>query len=501
MKNIVVSVPPLETHRPPISSAIIASILENAGQEVEVVDLNIEFYKFLGDDEYYSLDSVWESNRSITPEETNSIRSFINKKFITKLDINTRVLISVFAKTSFIFSKILCEEIRKNYPQCEIILGGQGVSNSGTVNNDVKNNSITFGAYMLQSNLCDHVIFGEGEVALSELLKGNLQYPGIDSDLNLEQINNLDVLPFPDYKFYDLNDYDYLEDKKEVNIYGSRGCVRKCTYCDVAVAWPKYRYRSGGNIATEIIEHYEKHGVTKFYFTDSLVNGSLKAFRDMCETLAKYNQDNNVNFSWGGQFIFRPKRQLTDDYFDMIAAAGGDTFYVGVETGSDKIRWEMDKKFTNEDIDYHLEHFQRTGLRCFFLMVCGYLTETLDDHNEILKMYPRWQKYVASGTITGIDLGKTLTFDANTPLEGMITTHGVEFLAYEKDILDNLKPNAMIWESKLNPDLTFRERMRRRLEIHETAMKYKWPIWRGPQRLEGVLHLAKLFTEQENVQI
>ena len=240
--------------------------------------------------------------------------------------------------------------------------------------------------------------------------------------------------------------------------------------------WPKFKYRSGSNIAQEMITHYEKHGVTKFYFTDSLINGSLKAFNDMCEKLAKYNSTHKAGFSWGGQFIFRPKRQLPQDHFKMIAEAGGNEFYVGVETGSDKIRWEMDKKFTNEDIDYQLEEFNKNNLHVYFLMLIGYATETIDDHNDTLKMFQRWQKYVATGTIAGIDLGVGLMFMKNTPLEKQIEQHGAYFLKNDFDL----------WQTTTNPDLDVWERVRRRIETHKEAIKYNWPIWRGTQRLEVV---------------
>lgn len=490
MKNIVVTVPQIEIHRPPVSTAIVASIIENEKQDVMCVDLNIELFKRVGDKEFYNLSDVWESLRDLTEQETKTVIDLINSKLLKHIDNDTRVLISVFSINSLLFTKLTCKLIRKQFPECQIVLGGQGLRTTGSLEYGRRNN----GYYFLNENLCDYVIFGEGEIALQELLRGNTNYPGINSDDNLKQLNNLDALPFPNYKHYNLIDYDYLENEKEVNIVGSRGCIRNCTYCDVAHYWPKFRYRSGHNIADEMISHYELCGVSRFYFTDSLINGSLKAFNDMCAKLAKYNQDNDVGFKWSGQFIFKPKRQISNEYFDMIAAAGGDTFFVGVETGSDKIRWEMDKKFTNEDIDYHLENFQRTGLHCFFLMIAGYLTETLKDHHDSLQMYKRWQKYVASETITGIDLGRTLYFLTETPLERMIESHGVHFLTYEKDIFGTYQPNMTIWESDANPDLTFKERIRRRLEIHETAIKYKWPIMRGPQRLESVYHLTKHFT-------
>ena len=480
MKNILISVPQLEVHRPPVSTAVIAGVIRNAGYDLTVLDLNIKLFEELGASEYYSLSSVWERTRQSTEKENQYLTQFIDNELLPHCDDNTRLMISVFTSNSQIFTKMCCERVLAQYPNCEIVLGGIGVDN--------------IGQQMVDLKLCKYVIYGEGEEAIVELLNGNTSYPGINNKETIKQIDNLDNLSFPTYDDYNISSYDYLyKGRPEVNIVGSRGCVRKCTYCNVASYWPKFRYRSGQNIADEIIKHYETNGISQFYFTDSLINGSLKAFRDMCDKLAVYNSTHNAGIKWGGQFIFKPKRQVTDDYFDMIAAAGGDQFYVGVETGSDKIRWEMDKKFTNEDVDYHLEQFQRTGLRCFFLMIIGYLTETLPDHHDNLEMYKRWQKYVASGTISGIDLSTSLMILPNTPLEKMIDTHQVTFPAYEYNSIGNERPNQMIWTSALNPDLTFEERMRRRLEVHEYAMKYKWPIWRGPERLQNLLDHAILY--------
>ena len=136
----------------------------------------------------------------------------------------------------------------------------------------------------------------------------------------------------------------------------------------------------------------------------------------------------------------------------------------------------MDKKFTNEDVDYQLEEFNKNNLHVYFLMLIGYVTETIDDHNDTMKMFPRWQKYVATGTIRGIDLGAGLYFMEGTPLERQIEQHGAYFLKNDLDL----------WQTTTNPDLDVWERIRRRLETHKEAIKYNWPVWRGTQRLEMV---------------
>ena len=79
MENLVISVPRLEIHRPPISTAIVCNVIKQAGHPVEALDLNIKFYNFLEQSEkFYDFDDVWASERPITKEEIESIETFIS---------------------------------------------------------------------------------------------------------------------------------------------------------------------------------------------------------------------------------------------------------------------------------------------------------------------------------------------------------------------------------------------------------------------------------------
>jgi len=495
IQNLVISVPRLEIHRPPISTAIVCNVIKQAGHPVEALDLNIKFFNYLEDSEkFYDLDDVWAGERPITKEEKLSIEKFISE-YETEIGKYDRVFISVFGSWCHMFTEMVCKFIRKQLPNIEIVLGGQGVL-TATIGKNAKH----FGQIMKDAGLCDTFITGEGEKTIVEVLNKNLDVPGVNN-VDFKQLNELDNLPFPDYGFYHLDEYDYLNEEKEVFIVGSRGCVRRCTYCDVARYWPNFRFRSGENLATEMISHYEHHGIKRFYFTDSLINGSIKAFHDMCNQLAEYNDKHNVGFKWGGQIIFRPPKQLPKDHYELVAKAGGDLFLVGYETGSDKVRWEMDKKFSNDDTEWQLEEFSKHGLHAMFLMVTGYLTETIQDHHETLKIFKRWQRFVADGTITQIDLGATLYFLADTPLARMIDSHQVYFLDVGADIEDKQNKNNRLWQSKTNPTLDVAERLRRQIEIHRTAIKYNWPVSRGVNRVRTLKVMAKLYHDfLKNVQ-
>jgi hypothetical protein len=481
-KALVITLPRLEPHRPPVSTAIIGAVCKRHVNEVVSLDLNIDLYH---DDRnlFNSLDSILDGYRQPNNDEGKAIASFVAKNVarINEIDPDI-ILISVFSFTTHYFTKLILEELRDN--RAVKVIGGQGVYVPELSRQEAERN--LFGETMLSKGLIDHYVVGEGEEVIANFLQGNQSMPGLDN-ANKSQLMDLNSAAWPDYSLFDLNRYEYINGEREVFITGSRGCVRKCTYCDVPYHWPKFRWREGSNIAAEMIHHYEYHGVTRFYFTDSLINGSLKAFNGMCNKLAAYNF--NPKIRWGGQFICKPRNQISDEYFDMMAAAGADQFYIGVETGSDRVRWSMDKKFTNDDLEYHLEQFSRTKLSMFFLMLVGYVTETIEDHMDTMAMFPRWQRFVADGTIRGIDLGPTLIVLANTPLDSMREELGIRFI--------NDDPKS--WVADSNPDLTIKERISRRLKIHKQAIDHCWPIWRGASRLMVIKDLLRGVSEDERV--
>lgn len=489
MKILVIPTPIITVIRPPAGSAIVCAICKNLGHDVSALDINIKFKHYCSNKnlDHKNYESIFAKFKDPTVEESQILDEFINP-YLDEISIANYdlILISVFSTDSRFFTEFLCRKLREGF-KGKIAAGGIGIDNTEVLSDE----DSKFGTQLKKQGLIDDFISGEAEISLVNYLtvgKGS----GVNEYIT-EQVGDLNSLPFPDYSFFNIKDYELVNDKPNFYITGSRGCVRKCTYCNVAKYWPKYRYRSGENIAQEIIHNYENFGVTDYYFTDSLVNGNQKNFIQMCEILANYPFANKLN--WGGQFIFLPKKSLHDEWFEIIAKAGGNEFYVGLECGSDKIRKEMGKNFTNEDVDYQLEMFKRNNLHVMFLMFAGYITETLEDHQATIDIFPRWQHYVASGTITGIDLGMPLLVLADTPLEHMIDDLHLTFVQGEH--------SSLLWHSDLNPTLDFKERIRRRIEINEEAIKYTWPVWRARQRLTDIKNIViknRLHLEQPKYQ-
>jgi hypothetical protein len=142
--------------------------------------------------------------------------------------------------------------------------------------------------------------------------------------------------------------------------------------------------------------------------------------------------------------------------------AGCSYIYVGVESFSEKVRMSMDKKFDNCALDFHLEMCGKYQLSNTFLMIVGYPTETQQDHQLNVEALKKYQRYSQAGVIEMITWGFTTAILEHTPLHAQMSD-----LAIVPEFLDFAQPSN--WISLKNPDLTFRERVCRWLELTELS--------------------------------
>ena len=429
---VIVNVPSTLTQVPFAAPALLKASIEHAGFTSKTLDFNIKFYQTVKDPqqlENYFATGVNSEVDSTAKELTDSWA-----KEILSYDPHY-VGISVFTYQNRIAAKLLCESL-KQQSSVKIIIGGQGLTDGGILG------AQGFAKQLIADGLADYYIKSEGERAIVELLKGNFNYPGINSD-TFEQIVDLDALPIPDYSDYELNLYP----RRRLPVTASRGCVRACSFCDIHDHW-KYQYRSGKAVAEEMIYLSNKHDIRDFFFTDSLVNGSLKEFREFCRALGDYNQTHDA-ITWTGQYIVRAEQHLSEEYWSNLLRAGGHKLSIGIETGSDTVREHMNKKFSNVDIDYTMRMLEKYNITCTFLMIIGYPTETEQDFQATLDMFNRYQ-HLAKDIIVEVSLGSTLGILPGTPLFYDAHDLNIELDKYENN-----------WIAKDNPDLTLAERIRR----------------------------------------
>jgi hypothetical protein len=156
----------------------------------------------------------------------------------------------------------------------------------------------------------------------------------------------------------------------------------------------------------------------------------------------------------------------------------------------------MGKNHTNADIDFHFAQSAYYGIKNVCLMFVGYPVETLEDHNYNIEFLHRYQKYARAGVIHMVRWGYTGMFREEGKLAGdskvkLITDP--DFAKRFHNLPQGLRDIALGfgWVNELNPTLTLKERIRRRLELHEVSVKLGWPQTRNREELQILYNILQ----------
>jgi len=440
--------------RPPAAVAFLSGVCEGLNLNYQPFDINYQILQQCGHEVWFSMNALnnvpwdqWPAQLQVTRDQ--ALDHMISLVLEKQPDL---IAMTVLSHLQHLWTEKFLVKIKQHLPNCVVIIGGPGVSIAA-----LQSTEVFYGRWLADQDLVDYFVYGEGEIIFPEFLKGNKNLPGLNhknlpNDQWQPQIDNLDNFDFPSYKKISTENYTGPDGKPRIIITGSKGCVRSCSFCDVQHFWKKYRYRSGKNIAKEILHHYQTTGATDYWFNDSLINGSLKNFNELLTHLIEFKKTtpglNGMTAS--GQFIIRPKNSHPESLYQSMASAGIQRLEIGVESGSVDVRKHMGKNFSNEDINWHLEMCEKYKIHNVLLLIVGYPTETINDFDATIDMLKRYQKYTLNDTIINVNLQSPLVVLPNTPL----WEHRTQMDVNNIDDYEN-------WYNLNNPELTFKERIKR----------------------------------------
>ena len=453
MKNekcFLVMVPYLRPDFPPMALAILKGIFDTYGIQCKTRDLNIDVSNFFTDKDIEKLekfcsDGIWKDKNIV-----KKIRLFFRqsiKKYIIPYK-PTVVGISLFSFFMQRTTELFCLELRKLLPKVEIFLGGSGVTNFFH-----KGETDDWPKKIIDYGIADHITIGEGENAVIEYIhnrtKGINIVPQIQDLSKITSMPVFDNISIKQYKYKSNLFQEFDNDDTVIPITGSRGCVRKCSFCNVESLWPKFVYRPAKQIVDQIEMFNQKAKISNFKFTDSLINGSGKHWRELNAEIIK----RNLKINYSGQFIAKPLGQITQEDYDIAKKAGCSKLTIGVESGSESVRMHMKKKFNNASLYDMIENLSRRQIKQGWLFITGYPTETDQDFEEtliLLKKYKHYGSLIDVNFVSFVLLPdcplawdqqyKDLKFSSTNKQEGSIVNH---------------------WVCNKNPTLDFNKRLQR----------------------------------------
>jgi radical SAM superfamily enzyme YgiQ (UPF0313 family) len=477
-----------------LAPAILKKYLLDADISSTIVDVNIRFYKEIDTDKINQVYQWLTSAIELDFPDVKELYNKFNDKWARKIvELNPKFVgMNIFTYQSQRSGTLLAKRIKELNPDVKIIFGGAGVSSIG-IGSDVD-----FANKLLQEKAIDFFIRGPAEESLVQLIKGEQS-----AQINAVKHYRVDDKILKDVKYPDFADYDFSQyNKRALPIISSRGCVRKCSFCDVHLT-SKYQYRQGKDVFDEMVHQSQQYGINYFTFTDSLNNGNLKEFIVLLTLLADYNSKTDNPIRWHSQYIIRAQNQLPDDYWELMSKSA-DEISIGIETGSDIVREHMNKGFTNDDIDYTFSQCFKYNIKVIVLIIVGYPTETRKDFQDTLDFFTKYQS-LANNTIISVAVGNGLSITPNTPLMNNAANWHIEL---DEKSVDN-------WIAHDNPELTLDERIWRveTLSEHLTKLgynflgtgdelaklKYEIPIYKKRNQVKKLIKIKEMKINDQRI--
>jgi radical SAM superfamily enzyme YgiQ (UPF0313 family) len=293
--------------------AILKGVVTQEGYSAKTIDFGCELLKLCDNDpgRFYQIQEyfiVGEYNKTENLDTINKFYDLVINWF--KTNPSRYIGITVFSIYTHKASMEILTRIKENKIPSKIIVGGRGITVpflpvlQPTFKLSALDSQLTTGELFKRKKLVSDAVIGDGEDAIVSILNNNSDYHNFTLE---RQVSEQFKSPVPDYSDYNFNNYLFGDSLINWPITGSKGCVRDCDFCDIKRQFGKYRYRSGKDIVNDMIEISKIHGARKFQFTDSLVNGGLKPFREFLETLSDYNISNPKNKIKWNFFILTEK--------------------------------------------------------------------------------------------------------------------------------------------------------------------------------------------------
>jgi anaerobic magnesium-protoporphyrin IX monomethyl ester cyclase len=272
--------------------------------------------------------------------------------------------------------------IKEVDPKCKVVVGGWHASYAPDS--------------LLEQNVVDYVVMGEGEQAMAELStyittgKGTPDIAGVAYRKLGQNIKNpakfikdIDSIPFPARHLLPMDQYgrriEFL-DVEPVDIMSvTRGCPYSCAYCDIAPLWGKTCRTFSPKRIVDEMEHLSKNFGTKGVY---LISDNFTIRKNETLTFCEELKKRKLDMQW----VCDTRVDLiTPDLLKEMKSAGCKTIWFGLESGSPPILAKINKGITIEQSARGVKMCHDAGINVACSFMIGIPGETVKDMETTLK--------------------------------------------------------------------------------------------------------------------
>lgn len=337
--------------QPPMGLAYVASVLQQHGCEVRIIDANVE---------------------KLSPED------------VTRIIIQQQPDLLCFTLTTPLLPSALAMVRQlKRLPKPPLLLAG---GPHATVLPDE-----------LVEHGFDYVIRSEGEDTISELIEriiagedaGGVE--GVTFGRDGEIVSNpdrgltreLEAFPFPDWSLFPMKRYSSLARRNDfcVPITTSRGCPFACTFCYKGVYGRKLRMRSPEDTVREWEFLVNRYGAKEISILDDVF--TLRADRAIaiCDLLVEKGLN---HIPWSTVNGIRVDN-VSPELMEALKRGGCYRVYFGIESGVQEVMDRLQKKITIEQVRHAVKAAKDAGLEVGGYFMLGNVGETEADMDTTIE--------------------------------------------------------------------------------------------------------------------
>ncbi len=339
----------------PIGIALLASVAEQKGHKVRILDIGLE------PDPARSLEKVFEES-----EYAVAGLSCMSVEFLGGLET--------------------ARSIRRLSPATHVIFGGQ--------------HPTIMPEQVMKSECIDSICIGEGEDVWSEFLDrisagGDLEgVPGLwfrrDGEIHRNLPRNayvdVDSVPMPAYHLLDIERYfdiDFVRfptvDRHAIQLFTSRGCPYRCIYCHDLFG-KKFRGRKPELVWEEMKFLHDTYGIREFMIEDDIFNMDLDRAKKICDLIIASGLEFGLQFGNGVRL-----ERFDEELMCKLARAGTHHMAIAVESANDRIQKLIKKHLKLNRFNEVLGWSRKYKIETLGFFMLGFPGETVAEIDQTIK--------------------------------------------------------------------------------------------------------------------
>ncbi len=339
----------------PIGIALLASVAEQKGHKVRILDIGLE------------------------KDPAESLRAAFEE---SAYDIAGLSCMSV----EFLGGVETARSIRELSPATHIIFGGQ--------------HPTIMPEQVMKSDCIDSICIGEGEDIWAEFLdrvSASLEPDGVQGlwfRRNGEVIRNLprneyvdvDAVPVPAYHLLDIERYfdiDFVRfptvDRRAIQLFTSRGCPYRCIYCHDLFG-KRFRGRKPELVWEEMKYLHDTYGIREFMIEDDIFNMDLDRAKKICDLIIASGLELGLQFGNGVRL-----ERFDEELMRKLAQAGAHHMAIAVESANDRIQKLIKKHLKLSRFNEVLGWARKYKIETLGFFMLGFPGETVAEINQTIK--------------------------------------------------------------------------------------------------------------------